>query len=57
LGDTVRTAGIIGIDDTSGRPSSLTDSRTQVRATMDNLVTVLTAAAADRPRWSRPPAT
>ncbi|WP_448614343.1 RidA family protein [Modestobacter sp. URMC 112] len=44
LGDTVRTAGIVGIDYTSGRPSSLTDFRTQVRATMDNLVAVLTAA-------------
>jgi 2-iminobutanoate/2-iminopropanoate deaminase len=44
LGDTVRTAGIVGIDYTSGRPSSLTDFRTQVRATMDNLVTVLTSA-------------
>ena len=43
-GDTVRTAGIVGIDYTSGRPSSLTDFRTQVRSTMDNLVAVLAAA-------------
>jgi 2-iminobutanoate/2-iminopropanoate deaminase len=47
LGDTVRTAGIVGIDYTSGRPSSLTDFRTQVRATMDNLVAVLAAAGSN----------
>lgn len=43
-GDTVRTAGVVGIDYTTGRPSSLTDFRTQVRSTMDNLVAVLAAA-------------
>jgi 2-iminobutanoate/2-iminopropanoate deaminase len=44
LGDTVRTAGIVAIDYTTGRPSSHTDFRTQARATMDNLVAVLQAA-------------
>lgn len=43
-GDTVRTAGIVGIDYSSGRPASLTGFRSQVRATMDNLLAVLAAA-------------
>lgn len=44
LGDSVRTAGIVGIDYTTGRPASLTDFRAQVRSMMDNLVAVLEAA-------------
>jgi enamine deaminase RidA (YjgF/YER057c/UK114 family) len=44
LGDTVRTAGIVAIDYTTGRPSSHTDFRTQARATMANLVGVSAVA-------------
>lgn len=46
VGPTVRTAGIVGIDYTTGRPSSLTSFRTQVRSTMDNLMAVLETAGA-----------
>ena len=43
-GGLVRTAGLVGMDYATGAPASHTDFVVQVRATMDNLRTVLTQA-------------
>ena len=43
-GGFVRTAGLVGMDYTTGAPASHTDFAVQVRATLDNLRTVLEGA-------------